>query len=67
MCDKRFKKSPGLDCVLNEITFTFTFNHLADAFVQSDVQGRDAKIPEHKIPNWHLKTIQLSSECRLLT
>ena len=23
------------------ITFTFTFSHLADAFVQSDVQGRE--------------------------
>ena len=22
-------------------TFTFTFSHLADAFVQSDVQGRE--------------------------
>ena len=25
------------------ITFTFTFSHLADAFVQSDVQGRHHK------------------------
>ncbi len=24
----------------NRITFTFTFNHLADAFIQSDVQMR---------------------------
>ena len=23
------------------LTFTFTFSHLADAFVQSDVQGRE--------------------------
>ena len=27
-------------CVGNTFTFTFTFSHLADAFVQSDVQGR---------------------------
>src|SRR4029434_1537725 len=27
--------------VQSTFTFTFTFSHLADAFVQSDVQGRD--------------------------
>src|SRR4029434_3426270 len=26
---------------LISVTFTFTFSHLADAFVQSDVQGRE--------------------------
>ena len=26
------------------ITFTFTFSHLADAFIQSDVQGREIKL-----------------------
>ena len=30
-------------CVGNTFTFTFTFkfSHLADAFVQSDIQGRE--------------------------
>ena len=27
-----------------QCTFTFTFSHLADAFVQSDVQGREQKL-----------------------
>ena len=28
-------------CVARKKTFTFTFSRLADAFVQSDVQGRE--------------------------
>ena len=28
-------------------TFTFTFSHLADAFVQSDVQGREQSSYKH--------------------
>src|SRR4029434_6507113 len=31
-------------------SFTFTFSHLADAFVQSDVQGREQSSYEHLEP-----------------
>ena len=41
LCPYVFDNPNGVDCTTTECTGTFTFSHIADAFIQSDVQGTE--------------------------
>ncbi len=72
-----FVAEPNQTVIEVHKTFTFTFNHLADAFIQSDVQMRrtieaiedrfsDGRVEPFQLLLWQVKLPQLAMEVQPL-